>query len=312
MQGTTPEGRPEKTKSDVFPMQSRSATDGKPQGTREMQTGPRFIDTFLQSPFAGLAPWIAMSLLSGPGRFEESVSTALGLSILFIYLRLRRGGSLKPLELFEVVYFGSLAMVGLLASDDLTRWLEKWSGEMSSLALAAFTFGTLLVGNPFTLPYAKETTPREYWDSPIFLSVNRVITLVWALAFTVAAVAGLYGNSVLDQPDNFWSAWIIPIAAMLFAFSFSEWYPDLASAAAPRPPGESPEVAPPLGKLFDFLPPFVTAVGIAMLVTDTDPTWLAVTLIIVGGVASAALRRVSRPNANRPGVVRNQSGVDDL
>jgi hypothetical protein len=299
MQGTSPEERPEKTKSDVFHMQSRSATDGKPQASREMQAGPRFIDTFLQSPFAGLAPWIAMSLLSGPGRFEESVSTALGLSILFIYLRLRRGGSLKPIEVFEVVYFGSLAMIGLFASDDLTRWLEKWSGEMSSLALAAFTFGSLLVGNPFTLPYAKETTPCEYWDSPIFLRVNRVITLVWALAFTVAAVAGLYGNSVLDQPDNFWTAWIIPIAALLFAFSFSEWYPDVASAEAPRPPGEPAEVAPSLDKLFDFLPPFVTAVGIAMLVTDTNPGWLAVTLIIIGGAGSAALRRASRSKANR-------------
>ena len=299
MQGTSPEERPEKTKSDVFPMQSRSATDGKPQASREMQAGPRFIDTFLQSPFAGLAPWIAMSLLSGPGRFEESVSIALGLSILFVYLRLRRGGSLKPIEVFEVVYFGSLAMIGLVASDDLTRWLEKWSGEMSSLALSAFTFGSLLVGNPFTLPYAKETTPREYWDSPIFLRVNRVITLVWALAFTVAAMAGLYGNSVLDQPDNFWTAWIIPIAAMLFAFSFSEWYPNVASAEAPRPPGEPAEVAPSLDKLFDFLLPFVTAVGIAMLVTDTNPGWLAVTLIIIGGVGSAALRRTSRSKANR-------------
>ena len=89
-----------------------------------------------------------MSLLSGPGRFEESVSTALGLSILFIYLRLRRGSTLKPLEVFEVAYFGSLAVIGLLASGDLIRWLEKWSGEMSSLALAAFTFGSLLVGEP--------------------------------------------------------------------------------------------------------------------------------------------------------------------
>ena len=170
-----------------------------------------------------------MSLLSGPGRFEEAVSTALGLSILFIYLRLRRGSTLKPLEVFEVVYFGSLAVIGLLASGDLIRWLEKWSGEMSSLALAAFTFGSLLVGDPFTLPYAKETTPREYWDFPVFLRINRVITLVWALAFTLAAAAGLYGDAVLDQPDNFWTAWIIPIAAMLFAFSFSEWYPDVAA-----------------------------------------------------------------------------------
>ena len=275
---------------------SRESQDGP----LKSQAGRRFIDNFLQSPFAGLAPWIVMSLLAGPGRFEESVSTALGLSILLIYLRLRRGNSLKALEVFEVVYFGTLAIIGLLASDALITWLEEWSGEMSSLALAAFTFGSLLVGNPFTLPYAKETTPREYWDSLVFLRVNRVITLVWALAFTVAAAAGVYGNSILKQPDDFWAGWIIPIAAMLFAFSFSEWYPEVASAQAPRPPGEPPEVAPPLSKLFDFVPPFVMAVGIAMLVTDTDPAWLGVTLIVVGGVGSAALRRASNQRQTGP------------
>jgi hypothetical protein len=62
-----------------------------------------------------------MALLSGPGRFEESVSAALGLSILFIYLSHRRGGSFKPLELFEVAYFGALAVIGFLASDHLAR-----------------------------------------------------------------------------------------------------------------------------------------------------------------------------------------------
>jgi hypothetical protein len=294
MQSKTPDEWRGKTKSDFLPIRGESA---KPTPSSEesprFQAGRRFIDTFLQSPFAGLAPWIVMSLLSGPGRFEESVSIALGLSILFIFLRLRRGGSLKALEVFEVAYFGALAIVGLLASDSLTSWLEKWSGEMSSLALAVFTFGSLLVGNPFTLPYAKETTPREYWNSPVFLRVNRVITLVWALAFTVAAAAGLYGNTALNQPDNFWTAWIIPIAAMLFAFSFSEWYPEVASAEAPGASGEPPQVAPPLTKLFDFLPPFVLAVGIAMLITDTDPTWLAVTLIIAGAGGSAALRRAT-------------------
>jgi len=291
----------QKTKNGFLPMRGENAMTMESQGgPLKSQTGSRFIDNFLQSPFAGLAPWIVMSLLSGPGRFEESVSTALGLSILFIYFRLRRGSSLKALEVFEVVYFGTLAIIGVLASDTLIMWLEKWSGEMSSLALAAFTFGSLLVGNPFTLAYAKETTPREYWDSPVFLRINRVITLVWALAFTVAAAAGLYGNSVLNQPDDFWTAWIIPIAAMLFAFSFSEWYPEVASAQAPRPPDEPPEVAPPLSKLFDFVPPLVMAVGIAMLVTDTDPAWLGVTLIVVGGVGSAALRRASNQRQTGP------------
>ena len=100
----------------------------------------------------------------------------------------------------------------LLASDNLITWLEKWSGEMSSLALAAFAFGSLFVRSPFTLPYAKETTPKEYWDSPLFLHVNWIVTLVWALSFTVAAAAGLYGDVVtrsarqlldrMDHPDR--------------------------------------------------------------------------------------------------------------
>jgi hypothetical protein len=255
------------------------------------RAGSRFLDAFLQSPFAGLAPWIVMSLLSGPGRFEESVATALGLSILFLFLSHRRGGTLKPLEVFDILYFGCLAAIGLFASDDLITWLEKWSGEMSSLALVAFAFGSLLLRNPFTLPYAKETTPEEYWTSPLFLKVNQLITLVWALSFTVSAAAGLYGDLVLDQPDNFWTGWIIPIGALLFALSFTEWYPDVASAQAPREPGEPEEVAPPLVKLFDFLPPFVVGVGIAMLVTDNDPDWLGITLIVVGALGTAALRR---------------------
>jgi hypothetical protein len=258
------------------------------------QAGSRFLDTFLQTPFAGLMPWIVMALLSGPGRFEESVATALGLSILLIYFRHRRGGSIKPLEVFEVIYFGVLAVIGLLASESLTAWLEKWSGEISSLALAAFAFGSLLLRNPFTLPYAKEITPKEYWDSPIFLRVNRIISLVWALSFTVSAAAGLYGDMVLNQPDNFWTAWIIPIGVLLFAFSFSEWYPDTVTAEGPRAPGEPPEIAPPLIKLFDFLPPFVTIVGIAMLVTDNDPAWLAIAFIVVGAAGSAALRRLGK------------------
>ena len=67
------------------------------------------------------------------------------------------------------------SLIGLLAPDDLTRWLEKWSGECRAMALAAFT-GFTLVGNPFTFLMPKKRRLAEYWDSPIFLSINRMIT----------------------------------------------------------------------------------------------------------------------------------------
>lgn len=66
----------------------------------------------------------------------------------------------------------------------------------------------------------------------------------------------------------------------------------MVSAQAPREPGEPPEVAPPLFKLFEFLPPFIMVVGIAMFVTDTDPAWLAVVFIVAGVAGSAGLRRL--------------------
>jgi tryptophan-rich sensory protein len=55
--------------------------------------------------------------------------------------------------------------------------------------LAATAWLTLAVRHPFTLGIARKSTPPEYWDNPVFLRVNVVITLVWAVAFTLTAVA---------------------------------------------------------------------------------------------------------------------------
>lgn len=251
------------------------------------------IDKFLQSPFAGLAPWIVMAMLVGPDRFEVAVCAALGLSLLFTFLGHRRGTSFKLLELFDIVYFGALAVIGLFASDALITWLEKWSGEMTSIALVVFAFGSILIRNPFTLQYAREQAPEEYWDTPVFYRINRNITLVWGLAFAVNAVVGLFADVVLDQPDEFWTAWIIPIGTILFAVAFTEWYPDVASARAAEAAGDPSEPVPPRSKLIEWIPPYTVAVGIAMLVTDNDPDWVAIALIVLGIVGGIAMRKYS-------------------
>lgn len=265
------------------------------------------IDKFLESPFAGLAPWIVMAMLVGPDRFEVAVCAALGLSLLFTFLGHRRGTSFKLLELFDIAYFGTLAAIGLFASDALIDWLEKWSGEMTNIALVVFAFGSILIRNPFTLQYAREQVPKEYWETPAFYKTNRDITLVWALAFGISALAGLYADVVLDRPDEFWTAWIIPIGALLFAIAFTEWYPDVVGARRAAAAGDHSEPVPPWTKLIEFVPPFVVAVGIAMLVTDNDPDWLAIALIILGIVGGAALRKRSKaeaPSTTRAAVPR--------
>lgn len=241
----------------------------------------KLLDGYVRSPFAGIAPWVLMALVNGPGRFEEAASAALGLAILTLWVGSRRGVRVHLLEAFTVVYFGVLAVLGLVASDGVIEWLQLWAGELSNIALAAFAIVTLLIRRPFTLAYAKDTTPEEHWDNPIFLRINYVISTAWAGAFLFSALVGAYGDAVLRDNDNFWTAWILPIGAIIFAVSFTEFYPDYAT-------GERTSIA----VAFDWVPPFVTVTGIVGWVSDALPDGLAITLIAVGVVCSALMRKL--------------------
>ncbi|MBE1560446.1 hypothetical protein [Nonomuraea africana] len=193
----------------------------------------------LDNPVVGMAPWIIFSVLVGPGRFELSVVLALAVSVLLVVAGriVRPGGSLKLLEVAEVVFFAALAVVGLVASAGTRRWLETYAGEVSNIALVLIAFGSMAVRMPFTLQYAREQVDRAYWHSPDFLRTNYVITGVWGLAFLVAAVAGGYGDLVLRDPDNLWTGWIIQIVAIIAAVRFTAWYPGVVRARVRRERG---------------------------------------------------------------------------
>jgi hypothetical protein len=242
----------------------------------------KFIDAYVRSPFAGIAPWVLMGIASGPGRFEEAASAALGLSLLTLWVGSRRGVPVHLLEVFTVVYFGVLAVLGLVSSDATIDWLELWAGELSNIALAAFAIVTLVIRKPFTLPYAKDTTPREHWDEPLFLRINYLISAVWAGAFLLSAVVGAYGDAVLRDNDNFWTAWIVPLAAIIFAGSFTEFYPDYATGEAKS-----------WTRIFDWIPPFVLVTGIIGWVSDVVPDVVGIGLIVVGVLGSVAMRKLS-------------------
>lgn len=249
----------------------------------------KLLDGYVRSPLAGLAPWILHAIVVGPGRFEEAAAAALGLALLTLWIGMRRGVPVHALEIFGVAFFGVLAALGLAAPEGVIRWLEVWAGEMSNVALAAFAIVTLAIRRPFTLAYAKDTAPREHWDSPLFLRINYVISAVWAGAFVVSAAAGAYGDGVLRDNDDFWFSWIVPLAAIIFAGAFTDYYPDRAT-------GES---TASWARVFDWLPPFVMITGIVGWVSDSTSDTLGIALIVVGAVGSAVMRKAFPDEPNR-------------
>lgn len=246
-----------------------------------------FIDGYVKSPLSGIAPWVVLAIVSGPGRFEEAAAAALGLTLLTLWVGWRRGIPVHALEVFGAAFFVVLAALGLVASDGVIAWLEVWAGEVSNIALALFALVGLLIRKPFTIAYAKDTTPEGHWDSPLFIRINYAISAAWAAAFTFNAVVGALGDTVLPGQD-FWTGWILPIGAVLFAVEFTEFYPEYATARFAPEPGEVP--ASPL-RLLDWLPPFILVTGIVGWVTDALPDAVGIGLLVAGIAGSALVRR---------------------
>lgn len=249
------------------------------------------LDGFLRSPFAGIAPWALLSILSTPGRFEIAVVSALGFSVLVMLVGLARGIKIHSLEIFGAVFFAALAVVGLVATASVIRFLEMWSGELTNISLASFAWLTLLFRRPFTRAYAKDTTPQEHWDSPLFRQINDVITAVWAGAFTFAAGVGLIGNLILHDPENFWTGWILQLAAIFFAVAFTEFYPDYASAMFALDQGEEAQV-PSILQVVEWLPTFGIVTGVVGLVTGSIDFVVALGLIVGCSVVSGILAKL--------------------
>lgn len=153
----------------------------------------------------GFSPWIAFGLLQ-PAGHSAAALTALLLS-LTLCAHDWRGGSLKAPELVAAVFFALLLLIGPL----------ERMGVTVHLALAGMAFASIALGRPFTLPYARETTPPGLWHLPQFVAVNKAVTALWGLVFlagaagfavatevgivtsALAALAGLLGNRRL--PD---------------------------------------------------------------------------------------------------------------
>lgn len=260
----------------------------------------RLLNQFLDSPLSGMTPWVLVAMLSGPGRFEPAVSGALGVSLMVLVLSWRRGITVHVIEFFGVSYFVVLAIIGLGASSATRSWLELWSGDITNAWLALFAAVTLLIRRPYTMVYRKHVTPPEHWGTELFVRVNMTLTSVWAGAFAFSATVGFLGDALWHDTDNFWTGWILQLAALLFAVAFTEFYPEWAQKRA-EPDGGA--AVPSWVRLVEWLPPFVLATGIAGWLLNAVADVGCLALVVAGAVGGEVLRRRSARAAHGSGDV---------
>jgi hypothetical protein len=130
----------------------------------------------------------------------------------------------KLLEIGTVLLFSGL-MIYALVTD--VQWSIAAVRLRVDTGLMLIVLASIALRQPFTLQYARESVPRERWESPAFLRVNDVISSVWAIAFAVLALADAMMEYLPTVPHGAGIA--LTVMALLAAMKFSRWYPQAAA-----------------------------------------------------------------------------------
>jgi hypothetical protein len=166
----------------------------------------------------GLAPFVIFFVL-----MRVSVSLALwGAFAAAFALCIRdflRTGVLRALDAGSILLFGILAVyTGFFHTLSIPAIRFAVDGSLTFLILAS-----LAMRSPFTLQYAREQVPSDFWATPLFIRTNYMLTAVWGIAFAVTSAAD--AAATFDPVDVSLTLCVaIGLAAMSAAFLFTVRY----------------------------------------------------------------------------------------
>lgn len=179
---------------------------------------------FLKLMFS-FAPWLAFMFIAHDSMFRLKLGlvVALALSVGMGVLKLHRG-----VILWAGLTFFVYATVAVVFFNHM--WTVIHMGIMAHGTLALSTWYTLVIGKPFTMDYAKDHTPKEYWNNPTFIRINQILTSVWGATFTLGAFIAWHKMARHDLPD--WEYEVLNYTFMLGTMAFTNWYPALVKRRA--------------------------------------------------------------------------------
>jgi hypothetical protein len=167
----------------------------------------------------GFIPWFLFLFLSGHTlvSLERSIVACLLASLVFGSRELRKGFILQwgTLLFFVVCAVTVIFMHSMFVAENM--------GIISNGFLACLIWGSIFIGMPFTLQYARADLPKERWRDPALIRSCRFIAIIWALLLTFSALTAYF--KVLNPalfPD--WIYFDISIVVIVGGTVFTSLY----------------------------------------------------------------------------------------
>ena len=168
------------------------------------------------------APWILYGVASGFNHWRVATGGGLILCVVYLAVLSRRGISIKLNDWTTLIFFviASVMMIGLRSTT-----FTVYSAVIIWTCFALGAWGSVAVGHPFTEVYAREKAPREFWENPVFIRLNVLMTLVWCGLMTVNigfAVIGVMVGGNLAKPLL---GFALPAVLLVSGFIFNGRFP---------------------------------------------------------------------------------------
>lgn len=174
------------------------------------------------------APFLTFALLQDRLGTSDALLAAAILSALLIARdALIRHRSLKLLEIGSLLLFGGLSLACRVLSFNPSVMAVRLWVDAGILAIVA---ASLLIGQPFTVQYAREQVTPEIAATARFRTINLQLSLAWGAAFAVnvaADAAMLYARGFTPEMGMG-----VGLAALAGAALLTAWLPKAARARA--------------------------------------------------------------------------------
>jgi hypothetical protein len=162
-------------------------------------------------------PWLGFSLAARytPDRWIDLLWAVFLLSQIVISRRQLKAGN--PMSWAATALLTCLFANGYF---NLFPWVNDHATGLCFMTFALTACLSVLLGAPFTLSHAKASVPPQFWSNPLFIQINRVISLFWGLAYALDALIILLRGAtapVLSQ--------VACMSCIVGAVVFSEYYP---------------------------------------------------------------------------------------
>ncbi len=163
-------------------------------------------------------PWILFGLFAGHSLLELETALIISLVIsVIVGYRDMRDKLIVPWVTFSF-------FVGMVIALIVLQWYSiiPYIGIASNIVLTGIAFGSLAIGIPFTIQYAKRDVPRERWENPVFIHINKILTAFWGILFFLGLLLSVYKFFYPDTLGIFGDAymWISIIVGFFFTMKY--------------------------------------------------------------------------------------------